>query len=356
MGVSLPRPRMSMITEQHSALEVQFAGMRLRTPLVTASGTFGYGREYIDKLTPPNEDRNAWLASLGAITLKSVTLRPREGNPPDRTVETYAGLVNSIGIQNVGVERLVEEYLPALRELDVRIIVSIAGSTVDEYEQVAEVLARDLESRPDDFDAVELNISCPNVKEGGIEFGGTCEGTAAVVRAAARHIRTKPVIAKLTPNVPNIGEIAIAAVEAGASGLCLINTVSALVLDYRSRRSMIGGLYGGLSGPAIKPVGLHRVNQAYRALYAAGLDVPIVGMGGVSTWEYAIEYVIAGATAVGIGTALFYNPLVCQQVAAGMTQFVAAEVDAGRIRRYEDLIGSLETQDGQRLCPPRRTS
>jgi len=326
-----------------TALQVSFAGMQMRSPIVAASGTFGYGHEYSNMFLSLDDIYSGRFSDFGAIVLKTVTLEPRVGNAPPRTIDTYAGLINSIGLENVGVRRLVTDHLPAARGLGTNIVVSIGGRTVEEYGAVADELRPEKLNDPEDYAAVEVNVSCPNVQEGGLEFGATGEGVASVLKVVRSQIPDRPVIAKLTPNVHNIGEIAVAAVEAGASGVSLINTVSALAIDHKTRTSILGASYGGLSGPAIKPIGLHRVHSAYRALRGAGLSAPIIGIGGIFSGQDALEYVVAGACAVGLGTALLCNPNIASAIRADMESFVAEEIAAERISCYSDLVGSLDT-------------
>lgn len=320
-------------------LSVEFAGLTLKNPVMVASGTFGYGKD-IEGVV---EDYPT--ADLGAIILKSVTLEPREGNPPPRTVETYGGLLNSIGLQNVGVKALVEKYLPALQDLPVPIIVNIAGSTVGEYRAIAQIL-----SQASGYSAVEVNISCPNVKEGGMEFGTSCSSASQVLSEVKGVLTEIPVIAKLTPNVTDIAEVAVACVRGGADAVSAINTFSGMAIDIRRRKPILGANYGGLSGPAIKPLALLRVWQIYQRFQERGITAPILGLGGIVTPEDALEFIIAGATAVAVGTANFYDPKAPFRIIAGLREYLQKEVVEGRSGDIRSWIGALQLN----LPPGRR--
>ncbi|MBN1421839.1 MAG: dihydroorotate dehydrogenase [Planctomycetes bacterium] len=296
-------------------LRVDVGPLRLSNPLMTASGTCGYGEELLPFTDP---------AQLGAIVVKSVTLEPRLGNPTPRTVETPCGLLNSIGLQNPGVRALVEEILPGLRRLSCPIVVNIAGEKVEEYAQLARCLA----SEPG-IAALELNISCPNVEQGGIAFGQDPRAVASVV-GAVRAVWRGPLIAKLTPNVTDVRVPARAAVDAGADLLSLVNTYVGMSVDWRSGRSRIGRPTGGLSGPAIKPLALYAVWRV------AGLGIaPVIGIGGAMTGRDVLEFLSVGASAVQIGTALFRDPGACVRALEEIRGLLAA---AG-ISRISDLIG-----------------
>ncbi|MGE5653527.1 MAG: dihydroorotate dehydrogenase [Bacillota bacterium] len=286
-------------------LSVTIAGVRFKTPVTTASGTFGYGREYA-----PFVDLNR----LGAITVKGITLEPRQGNPGQRLIETPAGMINSVGLMNPGVEHFITHELPWLAQLDTPVIVNINGKTVEEYGVLAQ--------RLDDISgisALEVNISCPNVKEGGMAFGSRPETAKAVVRTV-RQATTLPLIVKLSPNVTDIGQMAQAVAEAGADALSLINTVLGMGIDIKSRRPILANTFGGLSGPAIKPIALRAVWQAYQAT-----QLPIIGMGGISTWQDALEFILAGASAVAVGTANFINPQATMEIIEGLEQYCLNE-------------------------------
>lgn len=289
-------------------------GLQLHNPVMTASGTFGYGLDW------PFFDVN----ELGAIVTKSTTLRPRPGNPQTRTAETPAGMLNSIGLQNPGVGEVIEKYAPIWARWNVPVIVSVLGATPDEYAAVADRL-----EGVEGVAGIELNISSPNAQRGGMEFGQDPEAAATVTDAVVRAT-TLPVIVKLTPNVTDIVSIARAAVDAGASALCLINTLQAMAVEARSGRPVIGATFAGLSGPAIKPVGLRMVYQVARAV-----DVPIIGCGGITTAADALEYIEAGASAVQVGTATFANPYAPLEILRG----IEAEAKARDVASLADLRG-----------------
>lgn len=283
-------------------LTVEIAGLKLKNPVLTASGTFGFGAEYT-----PFVD----LSRLGAIVVKSLTLKPREGNPPPRIVETPAGILNSIGLQNPGVERFLGEHLPYLRQFSTPVIVSIAGNTIEEYVAAAEKLAG-----ANGVSALELNISCPNVKQGGLQFGVDPLGAAEVTRAVKRAADL-PVIVKLSPNVTSITGMAEAVAEAGADAISLINTLSGMAIDIYRRRPVLGNITGGLSGPAIRPVAVRAVWEVYRAV-----KLPLIGMGGIACTADAIEFIMAGARAVAVGTANFLNPRATIEIVEGIERYL----------------------------------
>jgi dihydroorotate dehydrogenase (NAD+) catalytic subunit len=305
--------------------------VRLKNPVMVASGTFGYGREVETAVD------DAPMEALGGIILKSVTLEPRLGNPGPRTVETFGGMLNTIGLQNIGARALVEKTLPALHGADTCVVANIAGSTVEEYIEIARIL-RDAPA----YRMVELNISCPNVKEGGIEFGVDCPSAARVVEGVKNALPAdKPLVVKLTPNVTDIAAVAVACVQAGADGVSCINTLQGMAIDVRTRRPLLGNNFGGLSGPAIKPVALHRLYRVAERFKEMGITAPILGMGGIVTPEDALEFMIAGATAVAIGTATFYKPSAAQAVVDGLRAYLEADLARGGTGRITDLIGSL---------------
>ncbi len=278
----------------------------MNSPIVLLSGCVGFGEEYtrIDGYSN---------AAVGAVVLKGTTGDARLGNKPHRIYETPAGMLNSIGLQNPGVDKVVDDILPGLDFSETRFFANVSGSTIEEYERVTK--------RFDDspIDAIEINISCPNVKEGGVQFGNDPEMSARVV-AACRAQTSKPIITKLSPNQTDIQENARLCIEAGTDGFAVINTVMGMAIDAETRQPIIGNLRGGLSGPAIKPIALLKVHQAYEV--AKNHDVPIIGQGGIVTADDAIEFMIAGASAVGVGTALFYDPLVCKKINAGMLDYL----------------------------------
>jgi dihydroorotate dehydrogenase (NAD+) catalytic subunit len=280
--------------------------MRLATPLVLLSGCVGFGEEYTRVKGFSNRQ-------AGAVCLKGTTLAPRLGHPPHRLFETAAGMLNAIGLQNPGVDRVVREILPALDFEETRFIANVSGSTVDEYYEVA----RRFDDSP--VDAIEINISCPNVKEGGVAFGNDVHLSAQVV-AACRKATRKPLITKLSPNQTDIGANARACLEAGSDAFSVINTLMGMAVDIESRAPVIGNNQGGLSGPAIKPIAVLKVHEVYQVCRDHG--VPIIGQGGIMSAEDALEFLVAGATAVGIGTALFYDPLILPSINEGILKYM----------------------------------
>lgn len=293
-------------------------GLLLTNPVMTASGTFGYGTETAD-------EHLFDIQQLGAIICKGTTLEPREGNPQPRMVETASGLLNSIGLQNIGVEALIREKAPVWAKWRVPVVVNIAGKTLTDYVKLAGRL-----DGVDGISGLEVNISCPNVKAGGAEFGANPESAAAVTRAV-RKATSLPVLVKLTPNTGNIAEIAVAVAEAGADAISLINTLQGMAVDIRRRRPVLGNITGGLSGPAIKPVALYMVYQV-----AGTVDIPVVGCGGITTAQDAIEFLMAGASAIQVGTANFTNPHAPLDILAGIKQFLKAE----GIKDIKEIIGA----------------
>ncbi|SMB99920.1 dihydroorotate oxidase B, catalytic subunit [Thermanaeromonas toyohensis ToBE] len=299
-------------------LTVELAGLKLQNPVMPASGTFGFGEEYASYV-----DLNA----LGALVTKSITLEPRLGNPPPRIVETPAGLLNSIGLQNPGLEAFIREKMPFLRRFRPPIIVNIAGSTVDEYAE----LARRLGEVPG-VAALEVNISCPNVKEGGMAFGSEPEQAAEVIQAV-RRVTTLPIIAKLTPNVTDIVAVAQAVERAGADALSLINTLVGMAVDWEKRRPVLGNIVGGLSGPAIKPIALYAVWRVARSV-----KIPVIGMGGIMTATDALEFLLVGARAVAVGTANLVSPQAMLEIIEGLREYLMQN----NIDDINKIIGSLE--------------
>jgi dihydroorotate dehydrogenase (NAD+) catalytic subunit len=300
-------------------MRVNIGGMELQNPVLTASGTFGYAREF---------DHLIDLNRLGGIVVKGLSLKPTKGNPPPRIVETACGMINAIGLENVGIEAFITEKLPFLQDLFPPVIVNIYGQLEDEYRQLAarinEVAA---------IDGIEVNISCPNVKAGGMAFGVDPRAAFSVIQAV-REQTSKPVIVKLSPNVTDITEIAAAVQEAGADCLSLINTISAMAVDIDTRRPKIANIVGGLSGPAIKPVALRMVWQV-----AQKSKIPIIGIGGIIAAQDALEFLIAGATAIQVGTANFVNPRATTEIVDGIENFLI-ERDIPSVR---DIVGTLET-------------
>jgi dihydroorotate dehydrogenase (NAD+) catalytic subunit len=303
-------------------LGLSFCGMRFDSPIVLLSGCVGFGEEYTRVAGFSN--RHA-----GAVVLKGTTLKSRLGNPPHRIYETPMGMLNAIGLQNPGVDHVVREILPTLDFSETRFIANVSGSTVEEYVEVS----RRFDDSP--IDALEINISCPNVKEGGVQFGNSPEMSARVVEAC-RRVTKKPLITKLSPNQTDIQENARHCIEAGTDAFAVINTLTGMAIDSRTRKAVIGNLQGGLSGPAIKPLALLKVFQVHQVARQHG--IPIIGQGGITTAADALEFLIAGATAVGIGTALFYDPLVCGKVNAGIAAYLAQH----GMRSVRELSGSLE--------------
>ena len=298
-------------------LTVNIAGLRMKNPVMTASGTFGYGREY-----QPFFDLNL----LGALVTKGISLKPMAGNPPPRICETAGGMLNAIGLENVGVKAFLRDKLPFLSGLKIPVIVNILGHSLKEYPE----MARHLDGQPG-IAALEINISCPNVARGGLAFGADPRLAARVV-SSVRKATTLPLITKLTPQVTDIGLIARAVEEAGSDALSLINTLPAMAVDIHSRRSKLGRISGGLSGPAIKPVALRLVHQAVQAV-----KIPVIGLGGIRTAEDALEFFIVGARAVQIGTANFIRPTAGLEIIEGIRRFLEEQ----GIPRIDDLIGTL---------------
>ena len=304
-------------------IEIEFCGLTLDSPIVLLSGCVGFGEEYTRIEGFSNTD-------VGAVVLKGTTLEPRLGNPPHRVYETPMGMLNAIGLQNPGVDKVVDEILPGLDFSETRFIANVCGSTIEDYEAVT----RRFDESP--IDAIEINISCPNIKEGGVSFGNYPDMSAKVVAACRKHT-SKPLIAKLSPNQTDIVENARLCIEAGADALAVINTIMGMAIDTERRQPIIGNVRGGLSGPAIKPIALLKVHQVYEV--AGPHNVPIIGQGGITTVEDALEFIIAGASTVGIGTALFYDPLLCNQINKGIADYLARH----DIARVADLIGTLQT-------------
>ncbi len=304
-----------------------FCGLRLRSPIVLLSGCVGFGREY-------TRVRGFSHADVGAVCLKGTTLEPRLGNPPHRLAETPGGLLNAIGLQNPGVERVVTEILPQLDPDETHWIANVSGSTVEEYEAVT----RRFDDSP--VAAIEINISCPNVKEGGVAFGNDPEMSARVVEAC-RRATTKPLITKLSTNQNDIAENARRCIDAGTDALAVINTLMGLSVDLRTRAPVLGNDQGGLSGPAIKPIALLKVHQVYQVAGPRG--IPIIGQGGIASAGDALEFLVAGATAVGVGTALFYDPLICPKINQGILDYLT---EAG-IDSVARLVGTLQWRASQ---------
>lgn len=300
-------------------MAVEIAGLKLKNPVMTASGTFGYGEEYADYID---------LNKLGAIVVKGLSLKPRLGNPPPRIMETTGGMLNAVGLQNVGVDVFLKEKLPFLRRYDVAVIANIYGESYAEYSQVAKIL-----SKAEGVHALEVNISCPNVKKGGLSFGCDPKAAAEVTRRvkAETHL---PVIVKLTPNVTDIAAVAQAVEDAGAGAVSLINTLTGMSVDLTTRMPHLKNVTGGLSGPAIKPVALRMVWQVARRV-----AIPVIGIGGIMTARDALEFMITGAHAVQIGTANFINPCATIEVIEGIRHYLHDH----KIKNVKEIVGTLRT-------------
>jgi len=307
----------------NNPLQTEFCGLELASPIVLLSGCVGFGEEYTRVEGYSNAD-------VGAVCLKGTTGQARLGNPPHRVYETPDGMLNAIGLQNPGVDRVVNEVLAGLDFAETRFIANVSGSTIEEYEYVTKCFD------DSDIDAIEINISCPNVKEGGVAFGNDPEMSARVV-AACRKYTDKPLITKLSPNQTNIQENARLCIEAGTDAFAVINTLMGMAIDAETRKPIIGNVQGGLSGPAIKPIALLKVRQVYEV--AKEHNVPIIGQGGITTATDAIEFLIAGAATVGVGTALFYDPLVCKKINAGILDYL----ERHEFSSVNDLVGTLQT-------------
>jgi len=311
-----------MASNSDTSLAVDFCGLNFNTPLVLLSGCVGFGEEYTRVKGFSNRD-------AGAICLKGTTGEARPGNPPHRVYETPNGMLNAIGLQNPGVDKVVDEILPQLDFDETRFIANVSGSSIEEYQAVTERF------NDSPIDAIEVNISCPNVKEGGVTFGNDPAMSAKVVEAC-RKATDKPLIIKLSPNQTDIAANAKGCIEAGADAFAVINTLMGMAIDIESRTPIIGNNQGGLSGPAIKPVALLKVHQVYQA--CRDHNIPIIGQGGICNAEDAIEFLIAGATAVGIGTALFYDPLVCQKINRGIQEYL----ERHELQSVAQLTGTLQ--------------
>ncbi len=299
-------------------LRVRIGSLELSNPVMTASGTFGYAREFENLMN---------LHRLGAVIVKGISLNPRPGNPPPRIVETACGMLNAIGLQNVGVERFITEKMPYLNNLSVPVIVNILGGSIEEYSEIT----KRLEGVPG-VSGIEVNISCPNVKEGGVAFGGDPKMAAAVTKAVKESCSV-PVIVKLSPNVTDIGEMARAVEDGGADSVSLINTLIGMAINLKEKRPELANIIGGLSGPAIKPVALRMVYEVSRAV-----SIPIIGIGGIETAEDALEFMLAGASAVQIGTANFINPRASEEVVEGIEKYVHEE----NLHSVREVIGGLK--------------
>lgn len=298
-------------------LKVTVAGVEFSNPLIAASGSFGFGREYSEFFP---------LTALGGVSCKGTTLEERQGNPPPRVAETPGGMLNAVGLQNPGVAHFVQEDLPWLKEQGTRILANIAGNSVEDYCKMAEILS------DSDVDMIEMNISCPNVKQGGVHFGMTTQGVEAITSAVRKYCK-KPLVVKLSPNVADIAEVAAAAESAGADAISMINTLTGMRIDINSRRPVLHNNIGGLSGPAVLPVAVRMVCQAHQRV-----KIPIIGMGGISTWQDAVEMLLAGAAALQIGTVLFSNPRAPLEIAEGISRYL----DEKGVGSVAELTGRVE--------------
>jgi len=305
-------------------LSVQIGALRLKNPLMSASGCFGYGVEYADVVD---------LSTLGAVVVKGLFLAEREGHPPPRIVETPAGMLNAIGLQGIGVHRFVREKMPELRARNATVIVNVCGVTIDEYTEVARILS-DVEG----VAGLELNISCPNIKEGGISFGSNLGNTHQVV-SAVRRVTRLPLIPKLTPNVTDVASFAKASEEAGADAVSLVNTFLAMAIDVETRRPRLSNVMGGLSGPAIRPIAVRMVYECARRV-----RIPVIGMGGIASAADVLEFMIAGAAAVQVGTANFVDPFIWGKLETGLREYMVRH----RMERLSDLTGTLDVPGEKR--------
>ena len=309
-----------MATMQNN-LQTSFCGMSLNSPIILLSGCVGFGEEYTRIKGFSNSD-------VGAVCLKGTTLEPRLGNKLHRIAETPNGMLNAIGLQNPGTNSVINDIMPGLNKKETKFIINISGSTVEEYGEIAKHFD------DSDIDAIEINISCPNVKEGGVAFGNDPEMSFRVVEICRKNT-TKPIITKLSPNQTDIASNALRCIEAGSDGLAVINTIMGMAIDIEKKKPVIGNNQGGLSGPAIKPIALLKVHQVYQV--SKSHNVPIIGQGGIVSANDAIEFIIAGADTVGIGTALFYDPLVCQEINAGISKYLIDH----NLQDVKSLVGSL---------------
>lgn len=298
-------------------LRVNFCGVELKNPVTTASGTFGFGHEYGEFFD---------LSKLGGIGVKGLTPTERLGNPAPRIAETPSGILNCVGLQNPGIDRFIAEQIPFLRQYDTAIIANVSGNTVEEYEGMVEKIS------DADMDLIEMNISCPNVKQGGVQFGTTCAGVSGITKAVRAHCK-KPLMVKLSPNVTDISEMALAAESEGADAISMINTLTGMRIDIRTRRPIIHNNTGGFSGPALLPIAVRMVWQTYQKV-----KIPIVGLGGISTWQDAVEMLLAGATALQIGTVLFTDPYAPVKIAEGLAKFM----DENGVQSVSELTGAVQ--------------
>jgi len=302
-------------------LHTSFCGMSLNSPIILLSGCVGFGEEYTRIKGFSNTE-------VGAICLKGTTLEPRLGNKPHRIAETHNGMLNSIGLQNPGTKTVIDEIMPSLKKNETKFIINISGSCIEEYGEIAKHFD------DTDIDAVEINISCPNIKEGGVAFGNDPEMSFRVVEICRKNT-SKPIITKLSPNQTDIAENAARCIDAGSDGLAVINTVTGMTVDIKTRKPVIGNNRGGLSGPPIKPIALLKVHEVYQV--SKKHNVPIIGQGGIISANDALEFIIAGAATIGVGTALFYDPLVCEKINTGISRYLSDQKLSG----VDSLVGTL---------------
>ncbi len=314
----------------HDNLKTNFCGVELDSPIVLLSGCVGFGEEYTRVEGFSNTD-------VGAICLKGTTLEPRLGNQPHRVIETPNGMINAIGLQNPGADKVINEIMPTLDRSETKFIINISGSSVEDYGEIAKRFD------DTDIDAIEINISCPNVKEGGVAFGNDPDMSYRVVEIC-RQNTSKPLITKLSPNQTDIALSAQRCIDAGTDGLAVINTLMGMAIDINKRQPIIGNNQGGLSGPAIKPVALLKVHQVYQV--SKQYNVPIIGQGGIASAEDALEFIIAGAATVGVGTSLFYDPLVCNKINDGISQYL---ID-NQLDSVDQLVGTLSLNSNISQC------
>jgi len=303
-------------------LHTSFCGMSLNSPIILLSGCVGFGEEY-------TRIKGFSNAEVGAVCLKGTTLEPRLGNKPHRIAEAPNGMLNSIGLQNPGTGVVIDEIMPSLKKNETRFIINISGSNVEEYGEIAKHFD------DTDIDAIEINISCPNIKEGGVAFGNDPEMSFRVVEICRKNTK-KPIITKLSPNQTDIAKNAARCIDAGSDGLAVINTVTGMAVDIKTRKPVIGNNRGGLSGPSIKPIALLKVHQVYQV--SKKHNVPIIGQGGITSANDALEFIIAGAATIGVGTALFYDPLVCEKINTGISQYLSDQ----KLSNVGSLVGTLQ--------------
>ena len=305
-----------------SNLKINFCGLTLNSPIVLLSGCVGFGEEYTRIKGFSNAD-------AGAVCLKGTTLEPRLGNKPHRVIEPPSGMINAIGLQNPGTDAVINDIMPTLDKSETKFIINISGSSVEEYGEIAKRFD------DSDIDAIEINISCPNVKEGGVAFGNDPSMSYRVVDICRKNT-SKPLITKLSPNQTDIANSAQHCIDAGTDGLAVINTLMGMVVDTKTGKAVIGNNQGGVSGPSIKPIALLKVHQVYQV--SKKYDVPIIGQGGIATVNDALEFIIAGATTIGLGTALFYDPLLCPTINDGISQYLKEH----NLANVKALVGTLK--------------